>query len=82
MGGSVLGGRFFGGPYPEVRVATNEDLPLFSVSGNYRGANVPRYSMDQYGNTLAQWFGLSNANATDVFPNLDRFPTRTLGFLS
>jgi uncharacterized protein (DUF1501 family) len=81
MGGSVLGGRFFGGPYPEVRIATSEDLPLFSVAGNYRGANVPRYSMDQYGNTLARWFGLSDADASDVFPNLDRFATRNLGFL-
>jgi hypothetical protein len=37
--------------------------------------------MDQYGNTLAQWFGLSDAAAVDVFPNLDRFPSRELGFL-
>jgi uncharacterized protein (DUF1501 family) len=82
MGGSVLGGRFFGGPFPEVQVGTNEDFPLFSVAGNFRGSNVPRFSMDQYGNTLAQWFGLSTADSLDVFPNLDRFATRTLGFLS
>jgi hypothetical protein len=37
--------------------------------------------MDQYGNTLAQWFGLSDTAADDVFPNLNRFPTRDLGFL-
>ena len=57
------------------------DFPLFSVAGNFRGSNVPESSMDQYGNTLAQWFGLSNAAADDVFPNLDRFPARVLGFL-
>jgi uncharacterized protein (DUF1501 family) len=82
MGGSVLGGRFYG-MYPPVQVGLpDRDHPLFSVAGNYRGAFIPEYSMDQYGNTLAQWFGLSNADASDVFPNLARFATRTLGFLS
>jgi uncharacterized protein (DUF1501 family) len=82
IGGSVLGGRFYG-TYPPVRVGLPEfDFPLFSVTGNYRGAFIPVFSMDQYGNTLAQWFGLSDAAANDVFPNLDRFEPRTLGFLS
>jgi uncharacterized protein (DUF1501 family) len=81
MGGSVVGGRFFG-TYPPVQVGLTElDFPLFSVAGNYRGAFVPNFSMDQYGNTFAEWFGLSDAAASDVFPNLDRFPMRTLGFL-
>src|SRR5262245_1130880 len=80
MGGSVLGGRFFG-TYPTVQVGTPLDYPLFSVAGNFRGSNVPDTSMDQYGNTLAQWFGLSNTAADDVFPNLDRFSIRNIGFL-
>jgi uncharacterized protein (DUF1501 family) len=80
MGGSVIGGRFYG-TYPPVQVGTPLDFPLFSVAGNFRGSNVPENSMDQYGNTLAQWFGLSAAAANDVFPNLDRFPTSVLGFL-
>jgi uncharacterized protein (DUF1501 family) len=80
MGGSVIGGRFYG-TYPPVQVGTPLDYPLFSVAGNFRGSNVPETSMDQYGNTLAAWFGLSDAAANDVFPNLDRFPTRVLGFL-
>jgi uncharacterized protein (DUF1501 family) len=80
MGGSVIGGRFFG-TYPPVQVGTPLDYPLFSVAGNFRGSNVPESSMDQYGNTLAAWFGLSDAAADDVFPNLNRFPTRVLGFL-
>jgi uncharacterized protein (DUF1501 family) len=80
MGGSVIGGRFYG-TYPPVQVGTPLDFPLFSVAGNFRGSNVPTNSMDQYGNTFAQWFGLSAAAANDVFPNLDRFPTSVLGFL-
>lgn len=81
MGGSVLGGRFYG-TYPEVRVGEPVlDYPLFSVKGNYRGAFTPTLSIDQYGNTLARWFGLGEADADDVFVNLDRFGMKTLGFL-
>jgi hypothetical protein len=77
----VQGGRFFG-TYPPVQVGlTDLDFPLFSVAGNFRGAFVPQVSMDQYGNTLARWLGLPDADADDVFVNLDRFPTRFLGFL-
>jgi len=81
MGGAAQGGRFFGA-YPPVQVGlTDLDFPLFSVAGNFRGAFVPTISMDQYGNTLARWLGLPDADASDVFVNLDRFPTRFLGFL-
>jgi uncharacterized protein (DUF1501 family) len=81
MGGSVLGGRFYGA-YPPVQVGLPElDFPLFSVTGNFRGAFVPSISIDQYGATLARWFGLPDASAEDVFPNIDNFQTRNLGFL-
>jgi len=81
MGGAVQGGRFWG-TYPPVQVGLPElDFPLFSVAGNFRGAFVPTVSMDQYGNTLARWLGLPDADASDVFVNIDRFPSRFLGFL-
>jgi uncharacterized protein (DUF1501 family) len=81
MGGAVQGGRFWG-TYPPVQVGLPElDFPLFSVAGNFRGAFVPTISMDQYGNTLARWLGLPDADASDVFVNIDRFPSRFLGFL-
>jgi len=81
MGGAVQGGRFWG-TYPPVQVGlTDLDFPLFSVAGNFRGAFVPTISMDQYGNTLARWLGLPDGDASDVFVNIDRFPTRFLGFL-
>lgn len=81
MGGSVLGGRFYG-TYPPVQVGDPVlDFPLFSVAGNFRGAFVPSISIDQYGATLARWFGLGDADLNDVFVNLSRFPTRNLGFL-
>jgi uncharacterized protein (DUF1501 family) len=81
MGGAVQGGRFWG-TYPPVQVGLPElDFPLFSVAGNFRGAFVPTISIDQYGNTLARWLGLPDADASEVFVNLDSFPTRFLGFL-
>jgi uncharacterized protein (DUF1501 family) len=83
MGGSVLGGRFYG-TYPPVQVGLPElDFPLFSVSGNFRGAFIPTISFDQLGFTLARWFGLSDAAGLDVFPNLVNFnaSTRNIGFL-
>ena len=81
MGGAAQGGRFWGA-YPPVQVGLPDlDFPLFSVAGNFRGAFVPTISMDQYGNTLARWLGLPDADASDVFVNLDRFPARFLGFL-
>jgi len=81
MGGAVQGGRFWG-TYPPVQVGLPDlDFPLFSVAGNFRGAFVPTISMDQYGNTLARWLGLPDADASDVFINIDRFPARFLGFL-
>jgi uncharacterized protein (DUF1501 family) len=81
MGGAVQGGRFWG-TYPPVQVGLPDlDFPLFSVAGNFRGAFVPTISMDQYGNTLARWLGLPDADSSDVFVNIDRFPSRFLGFL-
>lgn len=81
VGDAVLGGKFYG-TYPPVQVGLPElDFPLFSVAGNFRGAFVPTISMDQYGATLARWFGLPDASAGDVFPNLGHFQTSSLGFL-
>ena len=81
VGDAVVGGHFYG-TYPPVQVGLPElDFPLFSVAGNFRGAFVPTISMDQYGATLAQWFGLSPASASQVFPNLGNFQTASLGFL-
>ncbi|MYM26012.1 DUF1501 domain-containing protein [Duganella sp. FT135W] len=45
------------------------------------GALLPTTSVDQYGATLASWFGLSASQMTDVFPNIGNFSTRNLGFM-
>jgi uncharacterized protein (DUF1501 family) len=42
---------------------------------------IPTTSLDQYGATLARWFGVTSADMPTVFPNLAKFPTPDLGFL-
>jgi len=46
-----------------------------------QGCWIPTTSLDQYGATLAQWFGVQPADLPSIFPNLQNFPTQTLGFL-
>jgi uncharacterized protein (DUF1501 family) len=38
--------------------------------------------VEQYGATLARWFGLTEPAIAAVFPNLSRFPSPDLGFLA
>jgi len=37
--------------------------------------------VDQYGATLASWFGVSTNDLSAVFPNIGRFNQSTLSFL-
>jgi hypothetical protein len=48
------------------------------------GAMLPRTSVDQLGATLGRWFGLSDLQLLDVFPNLVNFDAaqRNLGFMT
>ena len=45
------------------------------------GALLPTTSVDQYGATLASWFGLSSSQIVDLFPNIRNFSERNLGFM-
>jgi len=74
MGGAVQGGRVFG-TFPTLALGGPDD------SGS-RGAMIPTTSLDQYGATLAQWFGVPAAQLPSVFPNIGHFPTSNLGFLA
>lgn len=73
MGGAVNGGQVYG-RYPQLALNTGDD------SGN-RGNWIPSTSLDQYGATLANWFGMQAADASYVFPNLANFPAGPLGFV-
>ncbi len=73
VGGAVRGGEVYG-TMPTLRLGGPDD------AGN-RGLFIPTTSLDQYGATLASWFGVGAGDLGTVFPNLVNFTTKTLPFL-
>lgn len=73
LGGAVQGGRVYGA-FPAFALGGPND------SGN-RGVWIPTTSTDQFGATLASWFGLTAAQLPAVFPNLGNFAQANLGFV-
>lgn len=73
VGGAVKGKAFYG-TAPAIAVNGPDDIG--------QGRLVPTTSVDQYGATLARWFGVSEADLADVVPNIGNFSQKTLGFLS
>lgn len=73
LGDAVKGGRIYG-RFPEVALNSADD-----ATG--RGVWIPTTSLDQYGATLAAWFGVPGERLEEVFPHLRNFAPRNLGFL-
>jgi uncharacterized protein (DUF1501 family) len=73
MGGGVRGGDFYG-RFPNLALGGPDDT-------NREGRWIPTTSIDQYGATLATWFGLPTTEVTNVFPNLRNFGAHNLGFV-
>ena len=74
LGGSVLGNRIHG-IWPTLALAGPDDT-------DSAGRWIPTTSIDQYGATLAKWFGVADVDIAQVFPNLSRFSTADLGFMT
>ncbi len=74
LGGAVRGGALYG-RYPELVRGGPDDA-------DSEGRWIPTTSVDQYGATLARWFGATPADLAAIFPNLGRFPVSDLGFLA
>jgi uncharacterized protein (DUF1501 family) len=73
IGGGVHGGTMYGA-FPSLALGSQNDT-------NTRGTLIPTTAVDQYAATLAQWFGVTPANLTSIFPNLGNFGVPNLGFL-
>ena len=73
MGGAVKGADIYG------------QVPLLELGGpedTGRGRWIPTTSVDEYAATLATWFGVSATNLPVVLPNIGRFATSNLGFMT
>ncbi|GAC1630892.1 MAG: DUF1501 domain-containing protein [Nevskia sp.] len=73
LGGAVKGQSFYGS-FPDLTLGGPSDV---STEGRW----LPTNSIDQYGATLARWFGVADADLPTVFPNLRNFATANLGFM-
>src|SRR5262249_26931394 len=80
MGGSVIGGNFYGVPGPNGTI-----FPTLQLSGpndtDSRGRWIPTVATEQLGAALATWFGVTPADLNTVFPLLPNFATTNLGFM-
>ncbi|MBI5255186.1 MAG: DUF1501 domain-containing protein [Burkholderiales bacterium] len=82
MGGAVRGGAVYGNvPTLGAKNANNNNFDS-SPDQLGNGALLPTTSVDQLGATLGTWFGLSNTQLLDIFPNLGNFSNRNLGFMA
>jgi uncharacterized protein (DUF1501 family) len=74
VGGAVKGQDIYG-EYPVVGVDQTNDVG--------EGRLIPSTSVDQYAGTLARWFGLSDGQIRQVFPNFGNFGSSPyLNFMS
>lgn len=73
MGGAVNGKDIYG-TFPVTGLNHNLDVGS--------GSLLPQISVDQYGATLASWFGLSPTQIADVFPAMSNFSIKNLGFMA
>jgi uncharacterized protein (DUF1501 family) len=74
LGGAVQGQRLYGA-FPTLALGGSSDADSL-------GRWIPTTSIDQYGATIAKWFGVAPVDIAQVFPNIGRFATPDLGFLA
>jgi uncharacterized protein (DUF1501 family) len=74
LGDAVKGGDLYG-QFPTLALGGPSDAEV-------RGRWIPTTSVEQYGATLARWFGVADADLPTVFPNIGRFASRDVGFMA
>jgi uncharacterized protein (DUF1501 family) len=73
LGGAVSGGRLYG-TLPNLAPDGPDDAAWGQV--------IPTTAVDQYAATLSRWYGVPEGEIATVFPNIGRFATSDLGFMS
>ena len=71
--GAAKGGDFYG-TFPTLALGGPDDA-------TDQGRWIPTTSLDQYGATLARWFGVPTADLPSIFPNLGNFTSPILKFI-
>jgi uncharacterized protein (DUF1501 family) len=74
LGGAVRGGDVYG-TFPSLALGGPDDT-------GSRGVLIPSTSLDQFGGTLARWFGVKPEDMPSVFPNLPNFSNPYLEFVA
>ena len=73
VGGAVAGQNMYG-QYPVIGSNQANDMGA--------GRLIPTTSVEQYAGTLARWFGLSDSQVKEVFPNFSNFGSNPyMGFM-
>jgi len=72
LGGAVKGKRFYGTP-PAVAINGPDDVG--------QGRLLPTTSVDQFGATLASWFGVAESDLASVVPRVGHFSPQKIGFV-
>lgn len=72
MGGAVKGKDFYG-TAPATAVNGPDDVG--------QGRLLPTTAVDQFGATLATWFGVPDSELATVVPNIGNFTKRNIGFV-
>jgi len=55
--------------------------PASQERNGTRNIWIPTTSLDQYGATLASWFGVNSTDMQTVFPTLKNFTTQNIAFI-
>lgn len=74
LGGAVKGGEVYG-KFPTLALSGPDDAAS-------QGRWIPTTSVDQYVATLATWYGVGAGDLVTVLPNIGRFASSDLGFMS
>lgn len=74
VGGAVDGGKIYGYAPPVGAGNLPDGVDAWQVG---QGRLLPTTSVDQYGATLAKWFGVEDAELGGIFPNLKNFSGQT-----